>query len=74
MASSTSSVYEYPQTIMQLVIETSELLEKYRNDVHVKKEDVIDSMEEKISLLIGKIITVPTYTSFALFESNNADS
>jgi hypothetical protein len=67
------AVYESPQTLMQLLVETCELLEKYKDDPLVKKEDVIDSMEEKLSLLIGKIITVPTYTSFALFESNQND-
>lgn len=65
------SLYQRPQTFMEVLVETSQMLEKYREDKSASKEDVLDSMEDRLSIIMGKLVALPTYTSFALFRSNN---
>lgn len=55
---------------MEVLIEATELLEKYRDDKSVSRDDILDSMEDKLSLLMGKLIAVPTCTSMLLFKTN----
>lgn len=64
------NVYHRPQTLMQLLIECSEFLEIAREDKGMAKEDVVDSMEERISIIMGKLVALPTATSFSMFQSN----
>ena len=65
-----ASFYCNPPTILQVITETCDLLDKYRKDQSVSKTDVIDTMEEKLSILSGKYIAFPTSTSFAMFQTN----
>lgn len=68
--SSAASVYSEPPTFLEILIETNEMLEKLKSDPLATKENVIESVEQRLSLIIGKLVAVPTHTSFALFRSN----
>ena len=65
-----SATYTRAQTLIEVLVETSNMLEKYRDDKSVSKDDVLDSMEERLSVIIGKLVALPTSTSFALFRTN----
>ena len=58
------TLYSTPPTFMDMLLECSSFIEKSRNDQSSSKEDVLDSMERRISLLIGKMASYPTCTSF----------
>ena len=58
------TLYSTPPTFMGMLLECSSFIEKCRNDQSSSKEDVLDSMERRISLLIGKMASYPTCTSF----------
>lgn len=62
--------YATPQTFLEIIKDACDMLEKSKDDVSVTKKDVIDSMEDRLSFIMGKLIAVPTHTSFALFRSN----
>lgn len=47
------------------------MLEKYKHDPSVTKTDVIECMEDKLGMIMGRIIAVPVSTSFHLFKSND---
>ena len=64
-------VYSTPKTFLEMLLEFSNTLEKYRKDNSVSKEDVAEMAEENISMIIGKLVAVPTTTSFSLFRSND---
>lgn len=65
------TTYNRAQTFMEVLVETSNMLEKYREDKSASKDDVLDSMEERLSIITGKLVALPTCTSFALFRSNS---
>lgn len=64
------SAYYRPQTMMELLIESSEFLEGAKNDKGMTKEDLIECMEERVSVIMGKLVAVPSATSFSMFHSN----
>jgi hypothetical protein len=68
---SASSVYSEPPTFLEILIETSDMLDRQEKDVTASKQDVLDSVRERLSLIIGKLVAVPTSTSFSLFRSNS---
>lgn len=65
------SVYATPCTFMEILLDTTNMLEKYKHDTTVTKEDLVESMESRLSLLMGKFISMPINTSFSLFHSND---
>lgn len=68
-----TQVYHKSTTFLETILETTALLEKYKTDPNVNKMDVIDVMEDQLSFMCGKLVSVPICTSFALFR-DNADS
>ena len=66
-----SYVYNNNKTFLEMLLEFSGTLEKYRKDTSVSKEDVADMAEDRLSMIIGKLVAVPTTTSFSLFRSND---
>jgi hypothetical protein len=65
-----SSIYAESTTFFEQLLETTQYLDKCKTDKTISKEDVVESMENRLCMLIGKLISVPTSTSFALFKSN----
>jgi hypothetical protein len=43
-------------------------LERCRRDPGMAKEDVIDGIEERVSVMLGKALAEPTATSFCVFR------
>lgn len=65
-----ASVYHKSSTFLEVLVETCQLLDKYKDDASVTKLDVIETMEDKLSILSGKLIALPTATSFMMFKNN----
>jgi predicted nucleic acid-binding protein len=65
-----TTYYNRPETFLQVLTETCQLLDKYKTDASVTKMDVIETMEEKLSVIAGKLISMPTYTSFVMYKDN----
>ena len=57
---------------MEMLLECSSFIEKCRHDRLGSKDDLLDSMERRISLLIGKMASYPTCTSFYVMLDPNA--
>jgi hypothetical protein len=64
-SSSSIDVYATPQTFMDMLIECAQFIDKSRHDQSAK-EDVLDSMETRVSYLVGKLAAHPTCTSYAV--------
>jgi hypothetical protein len=65
MASLTNDVYATPLTLMDMLVECAQFIDKSRLDESAKA-DVLDSMERRITLLVGKIVAHPTSTAYAI--------
>lgn len=64
---SSRTLYADPKTFMETLLECSEFIDKSRLDPHSTKEDVLDSMETRLSFLIGKMVASPTCMPFRIF-------
>ena len=61
------NMYAKQLTFMEMLLECSEFIDKARHDATSSKGDVLDSMEMRVSFLIGKMASSPTCSSFAVF-------
>ena len=52
---------------MEALLECSAFIDKLRKDPAYTKEDVLDSMETRMSFLVGKMATSPTCMPFKIF-------
>ena len=59
----------YPPNFLQALLETSNFLESCKES-DISKEDLIGSMENRISLLVGKAVAAPTGGSFSIFNKD----
>ena len=66
-AISSRTLYADPKTFMESLLECSEFIDKARKDPHSTKEDVLDSMETRLSFLVGKMAVSPTCMPFKIF-------
>lgn len=66
MGSLLQDIYADPPTFMRSLIECSQFIERARHDSGSTKEDVLDSMENRLSLLIGKMASHPTCCAFSI--------
>lgn len=64
---SSRTLYADPKTFMDTLLECSEFIDKSRRDPHSTKEDVLDSMEIRLSFLVGKMAVSPTCMPFKIF-------
>jgi hypothetical protein len=46
-------------------------MEEARNNPSQSKEDVLDGIESRLSLLMGKLVAHPTCTSFTIFKTTD---
>ena len=65
-SSGVRSIYTDPPTFMGMLLECTKFIEKARNDPTSSKEDVLDSMKMRLSLLVGKMASQPTSASFQI--------
>jgi hypothetical protein len=67
MSSSISNnIYADPKTFMEMLLECAQFIEKSRHDETSSKTDVLDSMENRLSLLVGKMASHPTSCTFRI--------
>lgn len=66
MAAFTRTIYTDPPTFMGMLLDCAQYVEKCRHDPTCSKEDVLDSMENRLSLLVGKMACHPTSCSFQI--------
>jgi hypothetical protein len=59
-----NNIYANPPTFMEMLVECSQFIEKSRYDQTCSKNDVLDSMENRLSLLVGKMASQPTCSAF----------
>jgi hypothetical protein len=60
----------YPPNFLQALLETSNFLDSCKES-DISKADLISSMENRISLLIGKSVSAPTGGSFSIFNKDS---
>jgi len=64
---SVRNIYADPKTFLQMLLECAQFVEKARHDPSSSKTDVLDSMETRLSLLMGKLLSHPTSATFSVF-------
>ena len=62
------TVYVTTTTFMEGLLELSEFIDKSRADPISTKADVLDSMETRLSFLVGKMAVSPTCMPFRVFS------
>lgn len=58
----------YPPTFLDALLEATNFLSRASSDESMTKADICASMETRLSLLVGKMVTAPTGASFAVFN------
>lgn len=66
MSSGVRNIYTDPPTFMGMLLECTQFIEKARHDQTSTKKDVLDSMEMRLSLLVGKMAAQPTSAAFQI--------
>lgn len=61
-----SNIYATPKTFMDMLVECSQYLDRARHDAGCSKTDVLDSMENRLSLLAGKLASHPACCDFRI--------
>jgi hypothetical protein len=61
-----SNIYVSPKTFMDMLLECAQFIERARHDETstVTKADVLDSTENRLSLLVGKMASQPASCTF----------
>jgi hypothetical protein len=59
-----NNIYTDPPTFMGMLVECAQFIEKARHDPTSSKEDILDSMENRLSLLVGKMASQPLCGAF----------
>ena len=63
----------YPKNFIESLLEASNFIESASKDDMITKEELIKSMENRISLLIAKAVAAPTGGSFSIFNHGGKD-
>ncbi len=61
----------YPPNFLQALLEASNFLDSCKSS-DISKEELIKSMENRTSLLIGKCVSAPMGGSFSIFNKDTA--
>jgi hypothetical protein len=64
------TVYAESLTFMDMLLECSQFIDRSRHDPTSSKMDVLDSMETRLSLLVGKLVSQPTCTAFVVYPAS----
>ena len=63
---SAASFYAPDHSFLSLLLEAGHFLDRCREDAQVSKDDVLDSMENRLSVLTGKLAAHPTAAAFCV--------
>ena len=61
-----------PKTLFEILDDALESLDGYRRSPDVTKEQVLDSMETRLSIALRKALATPMSTSYSLFRPARA--
>jgi hypothetical protein len=61
-----SNIYATPKTFMDMLTECAQYLDQARQDPGCSKDDVLDSLENRLSLLVGKLASHPACSEFRI--------
>ncbi len=61
-----ADIYASPPTFLEALLECAAFIEQQRRDPASTKEDVLDSMERRVSILVGKLASHPTCAAFQI--------
>jgi hypothetical protein len=62
-------IYASPPTFMAALLECAQYIEQQRHDPATTKTDVLDSLERRVSLLVGKLASQPTCAAFRILPA-----
>jgi len=54
------------KTLVDIVAEATEFLDASRSDDGVSKEDLCDSMRNRLSVIVSKLVSYPVCTNFSI--------
>ena len=60
-----------PKNLLNVIEESLQAIEAFRLDPHQTKEEVLKSMESRLSIILSKMIATPTSTSYCLFRAQD---
>ena len=66
------SIYATPKTLLEMLIECAQFIDTARQDPGYSKLDVLESMENRMSLLVGKLVAQPTCGTFTIYPADSA--
>jgi hypothetical protein len=66
--------YDTSVSVLDLLLECSHTIDRLRDCDYMTKEDVCDSMESRISRIMGKVVAYPTCTSFKVIEVSSDEN
>ena len=55
-------------TLFEALLDCSSFVERARTDEALSREDILDGLETRVSVALGRLAAVPTCTSFCLFK------
>ncbi len=61
-----TNIYATPKTFMDMLVECAQFLDRARQDEGCSKADVLDSLENRLSLLAGKLASHPACSEFRI--------
>jgi hypothetical protein len=64
---------QYPKTFFDALQESIKYVEESRLNEATSKTDVLDSIENRLSFIMAKLLGAPTSTSFCMFRKDCAD-
>jgi len=59
---------EEPRNFFESLRSCVSYLDRCRRDPGMSKDDVLDGIEERVSVMMGKALSAPTATSFCVFR------
>ena len=65
------SIYANPKTLLEMLIDCGQFIDTARQDPGYSKLDVLESMENRVSLLVGKLVAQPTCSAFTIYPADS---
>jgi hypothetical protein len=57
----------FPKTLWDVVKEISDLVYDAKEDDNISKEELIESLENNLAIIISKLIITPTTNNFCMY-------
>jgi hypothetical protein len=58
----------YPPTFLEALTDCTKYLDRATRDEEITKKHLIDGMNMRLSIIIGKMVSAPTGESFSIFN------